>query len=153
MKIETTRFGAIEIEANDIVFFRNGLLGFEDCQHWVILGDGENDSLAWMQSMQFPKIAMPVVSPRRFVPGYQVRLDPKDVELLQLSAAEQAFVLAIVSRDDDALTLNLRAPLIVNLSRRMGCQIVTVDSQPIQYELSTLPAHARTSTNDVRRSA
>ncbi len=153
MKIETSRFGPIEIEADDIVFFRNGLLGFEDCQHWVILADGENDSLAWMQSMQFPKIAMPVVSPRKFVPGYQVRLDPKDVELLQLSSAEQAFVLAVVSRDDDTLTLNLRAPLIVNLSRRMGCQIVTVDTQPIQYELSTLPTTMRKSMQSIRKSA
>ena len=145
MKIETSRFGTVQIEADDIVFFRNGLLGFEDCQHWVILGDGENSSLAWLQSMQFPKIAMPVVSPRRFVPSYQVRLSPKDVELLQLTTSEQAFVLSVVSRDDDALTLNLRAPLIINLDRRMGAQIVTVDSQPVQYELSTLPVNLRQS--------
>jgi flagellar assembly factor FliW len=145
MKIETTRFGAVEIEADDIIFFRNGLLGFEDCQHWVILADADNNSLAWMQSMQYPKIALPVVSPRRFVPDYQVRLDPKDVELLQLSETEQSFVLAVVSRDNDVLTLNLRAPLIVNLSRRMGSQVVTVDSQPLQYELSTLPMSVRQS--------
>ena len=139
MNIETSRFGTVEIEADDIVFFRNGLLGFEDCQHWVILADGENSSLAWLQSMQYPKIALPVVSPRKFVPGYQIRLDPKDVDLLQLTASEEAFVLAVVSRDQDVLTLNLRAPLIINLSRRMGSQIVTVDSQPLQYELSSLP--------------
>lgn len=145
MNIETSRFGNVEIEADDIIFFRNGLLGFEDCQHWVILADAENSSLAWLQSMQYPKVALPVVSPRKFVPGYQVRLDPQDVDLLQLTASEEAFVLAIVSRDQDVLTLNLRAPLIVNLSRRMGSQIVTVDSQPLQYELTTLPIDLRKS--------
>jgi len=145
MNIETSRFGNVEIEADDIIFFRNGLLGFEDCQHWVILADAENSSLAWLQSMQYPKVALPVVSPRKFVPGYQVRLDPEDVDLLQLTASEEAFVLAIVSRDQDVLTLNLRAPLIVNLSRRMGSQIVTVDSQPLQYELTTLPIDLRKS--------
>ena len=145
MNIETSRFGTVEIEADDIVFFRNGLLGFEDCQHWVILADADNSSLAWLQSMQYPKIALPVVSPRKFVPGYQIRLDPKDVDLLQLTASEEAFVLAVVSRDQDVLTLNLRAPLIINLSRRMGSQIVTVDSQPLQYELTTLPMEVRKS--------
>lgn len=145
MKIHTTRFGAIEIEPDDILFFRNGLIGFEDCRHWVLLADGENSAVAWLQSMQHSDVAMPVVSPRRFVPDYQVRLDPDDVESLQLTDAEQAFVLGIVSRDDDTLTLNLRAPLVINLDRRIGRQVITVDAQPLQYELATLPTSMRRS--------
>ena len=139
MKIHTTRFGTIEIEPDDILFFRNGLIGFEDCRHWVLLADSDNSSVAWLQSMQHSDIALPVVSPRRFVSGYQVRLEPSDVDMLQLTAVEQAFVLAVVSRNDETLTLNLRAPLVVNLDRRVGSQVVTVDSQPMQYELATLP--------------
>jgi len=145
MKIHTTRFGSIEIEPDDILFFRNGLVGFEDCRHWVLLADCENSAVAWLQSMQHSDIAMPVVSPRRFVSGYQVRLEPSDVELLQLSTVEHAFVLAVVSRTDDSLTLNLRAPLVINLDRRLGAQVITVDSQPMQYELTTLPIGLRRS--------
>ncbi|MCH2180115.1 MAG: flagellar assembly protein FliW [Mariniblastus sp.] len=143
MKIHTTRFGAIDIEPDDILFFRNGLLGFEDCRHWVLLADSDNTAVAWLQSMQQSDIAMPVVSPRRFVEEYQVRLEPSDVELLQLTAVEQAFVLGIVSRDDDTLTVNLRAPLVINLDRRIGSQVVTVDNQPMQYDLATLPTSLR----------
>ena len=43
------------------------------------------------------------------------------------------------------LTLNLRAPLVINLDRRIGCQVVTVDPQPMQYELANLPAELRKS--------
>ena len=145
MKIHTTRFGSIEIEPDDILFFRNGLIGFEDCRHWVLLADSDNSSVAWLQSMQHSDIALPVVSPRRFVSGYQVRLEPGDVDMLQLTAVEQAFVLSVVSRNEDNLTLNLRAPLVVNLDRRVGSQVVTVDSQPMQYELATLPQKLRRS--------
>lgn len=145
MKIHTTRFGSIEIEPDDILFFRNGLIGFEDCRHWVLLADSDNSSVAWLQSMQHSDIALPVVSPRRFVSGYQVRLEPSDVELLQLTAVEQAFVLAVVSRNDETLTLNLRAPLVVNLDRRIGSQVVTVDAQPMQYELTSIPSALRKS--------
>ena len=95
--------------------------------------------------MQHSDIALPVVSPRRFVSGYQVRLEPNDVDLLQLSKVEQAFVLAIVSRNEESLTLNLRAPIVVNLDRRIGSQVITVDAQPMQYELSTLPTVLRRS--------
>ena len=89
--------------------------------------------------MQHADIALPVVSPRRFVPEYQVRLEPSDVDVLQLTSVEQAYVLGIVSRSDETLTLNMRAPLVINLDRRIGCQVVTVDAQPMQYELATLP--------------
>lgn len=143
MKIHTSRFGSVDIQPDDILFFRNGLLGFEECQHWVILADAANPSVAWMQSMQTAEIALPVVSPRRFASDYQVKLDPLDIEPLHLSSLNQAYVLGIVSRDNDVLTLNLRAPIIINLDRRLGCQVITLDQQPIQYELTALPLPLR----------
>ena len=145
MKIHTTRFSTIEIEPDDILFFRNGLLGFEDCRHWVLLADADNSAVAWLQSMQHADIALPVVSPRRFVENYQVKLEPSDVDVLQLNSVDQAYVLGVVSRDDQMLTLNLRAPLVINLDRRIGCQVVTADPQPMQYELANLPVSLRRS--------
>ena len=145
MKIHTSRFAAIEIESDDILFFRNGLLGFEDCRHWVLLADADNAAVAWLQSMQHADIAVPVVSPRRFAADYQVHLEPADVDSLQLTAVDQAYVLAVVSRDESMLTMNLRAPLVNNLDRRIGCQVVTADAQPIQFELASLPTALRKS--------
>ncbi len=120
-------------------------MGFEDCQHWVILADGSNEAVAWLQSMNRPDIALPVVSPRRFIPDYQVRIEGRDVECLQLTDLDQAFVLSVVSNHDDVLTVNLRAPILVNLDRRLGCQLMTCDEQPVQYELVQLPSKLRKS--------
>jgi flagellar assembly factor FliW len=145
MKVKTTRFDDIQIEPDDILFFRNGVFGFEQCRHWVLLADAENASVAWLQSIQKPDIALPVVSPRRFVKDYRIRLDNTELESLMIEGSEQAYVLAVVGRDSDTLTLNLRAPIIINLDRRLGAQVVTTDSQPIQYELSTLPMNHRRS--------
>jgi flagellar assembly factor FliW len=145
MKIQTSRFGSVDIAADDILFFPGGLFGFESSQHWVILGDGDNPAVAWLQSVQTGELALPVVAPRRFVPQYQVQLDPAEVERLKLTAANQAYVLGIVSRDDDVLTINLRAPIVINLDRRLGSQVITVDHQPIRYELAALPIALRKS--------
>ena len=145
MNIHTTRFGKIDIEPEDILFFREGLIGFEECRHWVLLADGQNNSVGWLQSMQKADVALPVISPRRFVSEYQVRLEPEQIENLQLSTVDQAYVLGIVGRDEDALTLNLRAPVVINLDRRIGAQVITVDEQPTQYELATLPIGMRRS--------
>ena len=145
MKVATTRFGDVKIEADDILLFRNGLIGFEDCQHWVILADGANEAVAWLQSMNRPEIALPVVSPRRFIPDYQVRVEGRDLDCLQLTSIDQAFVLCVVSNNANALTVNLKAPVVINLDRRLGCQLMTCDEQSLQHELLPLPVHLRRS--------
>ena len=62
MKIHTTRFASIEIEPDDILFFRNGLLGFEDCRHWVLLADADNSAVAWLQStVSYTHLTLPTI--------------------------------------------------------------------------------------------
>lgn len=145
MKLDTTRFGTVEIQADDILFFRYGLFGFEEQQQWVLLSDTKNTAVAWLQSMQRTDLAMPVISPRRFVSEYQVQLDERQIGLLSLTREDQAYVLSIVSRNGSELTTNLRAPIVVNLDRRLGCQVVTADQQPMQFHLANLPASVRKS--------
>ena len=74
MKISTTRFGNLTIEDGDVLTFVDGLIGMEDCRRWVLLADAHNSALGWLQSLDRPEVALGVVSPRRFVPDYQVRV-------------------------------------------------------------------------------
>jgi flagellar assembly factor FliW len=135
MQISTTRFGNIEFESNAVLYFETGLIGFEDSLHWVLLADPENSAVCWLQSVSRPELAMAVVSPRRFVPEYRVRVSPQQLQALELAESDQAFVLTIVGRNDHAVTLNLRAPLLINLQQRVGRQLITLDQQPLQYEI------------------
>ena len=138
MQICTTRFGNIEFHPDAVIFFEAGVIGFEDCQHWVLLDDPDNPAVGWLQNVHRPELAMAVVSPRRFVPEYRVRIAPEQLQTLQLGTSDQAFVLSIVGRNDHALTINLRAPLLINLQRRIGRQLITLDRQPLQYEIVDL---------------
>jgi flagellar assembly factor FliW len=134
MKI-TSRFGPIEIDAETIIQFPTGLLGLESCQRWVLLADRHNEAVAWLQSVDRPGFALPVVSPRRFVPGYQMRVARRELATLELDDAQAAKVLVIVGRTSRGLSLNLKAPLLVNLQRRVGRQVVTNGELPVRYEL------------------
>ena len=82
---------------------------------------------------------------RRLVSDYQVRIVRTELETLQLSAMDQAFVLCIVSRNEDSLTMNLKSPVIINLDRRLGRQVITNDDQPMQYRLAGSTAPLRKS--------
>jgi flagellar assembly factor FliW len=135
MHIGTKHFGTVEIEVDDILLFPHGIIAFEDCRHWVLLTDAENPALAWLQSVSREEVALPVVSPRRFAPGYSVRVARGQLAALEFSQFDQAYVLSVVSQSDGDLTLNLKAPLIINLDRRLGRQVITTDEQPVVLAL------------------
>src|SRR6266513_2459086 len=109
MNISTTRFGNLSVEDADVLTFVDGLIGMEDCQRWVLLGDEENAALAWLQSLERPEVALGVVSPRRFVPDYQVRVAKREIAPLELVNPNHAQVLVIVSNVGGVLSLNLKA--------------------------------------------
>ena len=145
MEINTARFGPIQVEASDVIHFPEGLLGLEDSRDWVFLADSQNDTLAWMQSVNRADIAVAVVSPRRFIPTYQIRVARRELEPLKLDHPRAAHVLVILSRIEHSITLNLKAPLLINLKRRLGRQVITNGELPIQYELgSALPTLKKT---------
>lgn len=145
MIIETTRFGATSVDPEDILLFPAGLFGLDNCRHWVLLADAENESVAWLQSATRPDTALAVVSPRRFAPDYKVRVAPSQLQALDLGPQDQLQVLTIVNKSEGRLTLNLRAPLLVNLSRRLGRQMVTNDEQPLQLPIAEVVTPLRKS--------
>jgi len=107
----------------------------EDCRQWVILADPEDEVFAWLQSLHRPEVALAVASPRRFVPGYQLRVCRRELEPLGLVRVEAACVLAIVSKSDAGLTLNLRGPLVIDPDRRIGRQVIANGPAPLQYPI------------------
>ena len=145
MKIDTTRFGDIEVEPDHLLHFPSGMLGLEDCRHWVLLADAENEGLGWLQCTTRAEIALAVVTPRRFVPDYQVRISKGELAALELTELKDAHLLAILGKGDRGITLNLKAPVVINLQRRLGRQVITNGELPIQYPIASEPAALRKS--------
>ena len=137
MRINTSRFGRIDIDAADIISIPSGLPGLEGCREWALLADATNDALGWLQSTTRGDIALAVVSPRRFVPDYQVRIPRSELTPLAIADLRQAQVVVIVGSNGRTLTLNLPAPIVINLEARTGRQVVASGELPLQYELTT----------------
>jgi flagellar assembly factor FliW len=137
MEIHTTRFGTVGVKSDEVIVFPGGMLGLEDCQHWVLLADAEDEALGWLQSTSHGDVALAVVSPRRFVPDYDVRVGRSELSPLALETPDEAHVLVILSKSEVGITLNLKAPLVINLERRLGRQVIHNADEPLQYELVT----------------
>lgn len=137
MDVLTTRFGTLRAAPGDLITFEAGLIGLRDCRRWLLLADTKNPMLGWLQCVDSPDVAVGVVAPRRFVPDYQLRVSRGEIQSLRLDNLRDAQVAVIVSRQPEGLSLNLRAPLVINVESRRGRQVISKDALPVKYLLPT----------------
>lgn len=135
MKIETTRFGSLEVDTESLLLLPEGLAGFESLRHWALLREEDSDSVGWLQSVNDPTVAIPVVTPQRYVDDYELKFFRSELAALPWSPDDETLIIVVVSRNSGGFTLNLKAPVLVNLNRRLGRQILASDDQPLQYAI------------------
>jgi flagellar assembly factor FliW len=70
------------------------------------------------------------------VPDYQVRIPRSELSPLALDDMRDAQVVVVVGENGTGLTLNLKAPIVINLQARTGRQVVASGDLPLHYELS-----------------
>lgn len=136
MQIRTTHFGSVQITAADLFHFPEGLVGLEECQQWILLADQGNPVVGWLQSVSHEDVAVAVISPKRFLPDYRFHLPHEQLEVIQPEQEEQIFVLNVVAKNNGVLTTNLKAPIIINLDRRIGYQVVVSDDHSLKHVLT-----------------
>ncbi len=135
LRIATSRFGELELAEEELWQFPAGLVGLEGFRRWVLLGDQALTELAWLQALEQPELALAVVSPGNYVAQYRPRVAASDLGPLRLSGLEEALVLVIVGRQGPRVTLNLKAPLILNPSLKVGRQVVAGGDEPLRFVL------------------
>ncbi|MEM9644594.1 MAG: flagellar assembly protein FliW [Planctomycetota bacterium] len=135
MRVETHRFGNLVLKTEDLFLFPQGLVGLETLRQWALIPDPDNGAVAWLQSASRGDRAIPLVSPRAFFPSYRVHVSRREMTSLHMRPGSELYVMTTVAGNVGKLTTNLRAPLLLNLDKRLGCQVITSDDQPIRQSL------------------
>ena len=97
MKVETTRFGTIEVKEEEVVTLVEGLLGFSECTRFTMFSDEIGEPFQWLQSLDNPSLAFVVVDPALILPKYQFSLQRDKVAALEVEQAEELQVFVIVT--------------------------------------------------------
>ncbi len=135
IKFQSSRFGELEVSALSVINFPHGIIGFPADHRYVILD--YNPPFSWLQCVSNPDLAFVVVNAAEFGDGYSFDLPIGDREL-ELEAGDDVAIMNLVSvRPDPTLTtVNLKAPVIVNLRNMFARQIVLDDSRyPTRMQL------------------
>ena len=126
-KINTDRFGEIEIDEKRIIHFKDGIPAFEEEHEFVILPYDEESPYYFMQSLNKPDLAFLLTIPEIFFPDYSAEIDDETVEELKIKDAEKILVYALITIPNGSvryMTANLLAPLVINLENMQAKQIV-----------------------------
>jgi flagellar assembly factor FliW len=126
----TTRFGEIEVDADLILRFPEGLIGFENCQQYVVVRHDDTSSFRWLQSLEMAAVAFPIIEPCAFRPDYAPTISDSDAKVLELNRDSSTLLFTVVSvpaNNPRAMTANLLAPLVINGDIRQGKQVIVQD--------------------------
>lgn len=132
MKVQTTRFGEIEVPEERVLRFQAGLLGFPGLTRYVLLDTNPQSPFKWLQCLDRPDLAFVVMDPRVVKPDYTAVLRPHDVADLEIRDEQQVLLLVLVTvpeGDPRRMTANLLGPLVINLANGRGKQVVLVEGE------------------------
>lgn len=140
MQIKTKVFGEITIDDDKIIDFPNGIVGFPDLVQFTLIHDEEKgkDSIHWLQSLQEPAFAMPVIDPLLVCPEYNPEVDDDILKNIGELIPDETLILVTVTvpKELQAMSVNLRAPIVINAAEKKATQVIVEgDEYPIKYPI------------------
>ena len=141
MKLNTKIFGEVEIADDKIITFENGIIGFPDLKHFTLLHDEEKGTgagIRFLQSIEEPAFAMPVMDPLLVKPDYDPQVDDELLASAGHLTTDNILVLVTVTVPSDLtkMCVNLQGPFVINVEERKACQIIVEGGQyPVKFPI------------------
>ena len=129
MNVKTRHFGDVEIDDSKVITMDNGLFGFENYKKYVLLYDSSSDeipNIQWLQSLDEELLALPVMIPTTVVSDYNPVVEDETLASLGEWKEEDVSMLVTVTVPEDIkkMSINLKAPIVINTTTMKGCQVV-----------------------------
>lgn len=152
MKVTTRIFGEIDISDDKIIEFPDGIIGFPDLKKFTLIYDSEGEgskakktALMYLQSMDEPQFAMPVVMPDEIFPEYNPTINDDLLPDIGELTEDNTYCLVTISvpKDIKKMTVNLKAPFIINTDTLRGCQLMVEDNVQVKAPIYDILAERK----------
>lgn len=133
MEIKTKAFGQITIDDDKIIQFPKGIVGFPELTKFALIHDKEKgtDTIHWLQSIEEPGFAMPVMDPLLVCPEYNPEVNDELLSHLGELSEDELLVLVTVTvpKDITQMTVNLKGPIVINAVEKKATQVIVEGEQ------------------------
>ena len=123
--VDLPRFGECTYRESEVLTFPWGLPGFATLHRFIALNLEGQERFVWLQSLDDTSIALPTADPWQIFDDYAPQLPPYATSSLDLQRPEEFVTLCVVVVGPGAveMTMNLLAPIVINLRTRTGRQV------------------------------
>ncbi|WP_246942868.1 flagellar assembly protein FliW [Bacillus pinisoli] len=131
MRIKTKYHGELEIDEKEIIRFENGIPGFNEEKEFIILPYSEESVFFILQSAVSVELAFVIADPFVFFKEYDFTLEDQVTDVLELTTEKNVGVYVILTLHEpfQKTTANLQAPVIVNVERKLGKQVILTGTE------------------------
>lgn len=138
MNVTTKNFGEITIADDKIIHFPSGIIGFPELTDFALIHDEEKGAggIHWLQSMQEPAFAMPVMDPLAVKPDYNPQVDDEILKPIGELIPDETLVLVTVTVPSDItkMSVNLRGPFVINAVEKKATQVIIEGEEyPVKF--------------------
>lgn len=126
-KVNTVRFGEIEVDESKVVHFPQGIPAFEEEQEFLIVPYDEASPYVFLQSIATPDLAFLMTIPFVFFSDYEFEIDDESLARLGITRQEDLLIYVILTLPGGRvqnMTANLMAPIVINTANMQARQVV-----------------------------
>jgi flagellar assembly factor FliW len=123
IKLNTSRFGTLEVKEEKIINFSSGLVGLPNLNRFILI-DHKDTPLKWLQAIDDPDIAFIVVSPSLIIAEYSLDIDKSVKQYIQLENEDDLAVLVTMRVNGEDVIANFQGPIVINSRAMKGVQVV-----------------------------
>jgi flagellar assembly factor FliW len=138
MIVQSTRFGELDIAAEQILDFPHGLLGFPAEKKFALMEYKPDSPFYILQSFADADLSFLLINPFAFFNDYEFSMDDALIAQIGLNAENPPVVLNIATVKDklENMTVNLAGPVLVNARDHLALQLVIEKTEyPTRFPL------------------
>ncbi|PLX71397.1 MAG: flagellar assembly protein FliW [Denitrovibrio sp.] len=130
-KIVSGKLGEIEFSEADVITLSAPILGFPDLNDFILISNDKSYPFLWFQSVQDANICFILVEPDIFYPDYKPDLNKREAKILgaEENSEIKLFGIVVVPDQPKNATVNLRAPLALNMGKKLAKQVILDDDK------------------------
>lgn len=133
MKVNTRIFGEMNVDDANIIYFAKGIIGFPELQKFALMKDKDkpDSAIMWMQSLDEGEFALPVLVPNYVMDNYAPSVEEGILESLGDFDPNDLMLLVTITVPSDIkkMSVNLKAPIIINHKNRYACQALAENEE------------------------
>lgn len=129
--IHSSNYGELHPEPHQIYEFVKGMVGFQAIIRYALL---PYDDSAFYILHAVGEDRSFILIPAEYVQNYSFTIDQATVDALEIGQPEDLVIMLVVNIIDDAISANLKAPVLFSPKTQKACQYIITDSNlPLRY--------------------